>query len=1482
MLSGSGHDVYLECAPGARVADLERALAARFGIGGEVRLFTADGPLTPESPLTLRAGSTVHVTRTPAGGGAPGGTRELRVVAGPDAGLIVALPASGTVTVGRSPDNEVRLSGTAVSRRHAALRCAPGAVELSDTGSAHGTLVDGARIAGATRLGPASTVQIGDDRIVIHDGTDDTGAAVELDALEDGSLRVSRQHRFLERAAPASIVLPLRPARSSKATSAVGAGAAGGLVLGAVAFLVWHNLAFLLFSAVSTATLLGSGAVAWWRARRERTRANRRYAEDAAHGEAALSALLAAERVRLHERAPDVVRVLLTARRPGARLWERRPAHDDFLELRLGLADQPSEVVVRDPDGGEGPDAPTPVQVDVPITVGLATAGTIGITGPRPQARALARWLVVQACVHSGPADLGVAVLARPGDEAARQAWDWVRWLPHARPDSGPLAHVGGDESSLVAQIEALCAVVANRRGAPGAGGDRRFGHNWLVVVDSLPEHDIPGLADILAYGPDVGVFVVAVDRLPYRCPVVAEFTDEAHLRLRRAPAASGGPAGGGHASGHGPADLTGVLADQVSTLVAEQVGRALAPLSDPETAATGSALPTEVSLVDLVHLDRLAERWRRAPRHTGTVVGRTGDGPLYVDIAADGPHALVAGATGWGKSALLQTLVAGLALANRPDELGFILVDFKGGAAFSAFARLPHTVGTITNLDGRQVMRALDSLAGEMERRQRYLAAAGVEKLEEYQRRADAGDVPPGCPDRLPRLLVVIDEFAMLKDQLPPEILTRLVHVATQGRSLGLHLVIGTQTPRGVVPAEIRPNVNLQVALHLPADHSLDVVGIPDASGLAVKGRGYLRRGEDADVTLFQSAYVGGRSRRAAAGPVRVLPAPWERLGHAPDEPTGGAARDIDAIVDAVRAAAAEGGLAGPARPWLEELPAELPLPAPDPTAHGIGYGSVGYGSIVYGLEDHPEQRAQPPAVWSLDGGTNLLVAGRPRSGRSTLLRTIAVSAARSYRPDELHLYVMDCGGALADLAALPHCGAVVTPDEPDRGARLLSRLESLCAAPSSIHTVLLIDDWDTWEQTFGEVDNGALHDRLVRIARRGPAAGVHVAVAGSSALLASGRARALAEASQDRLALPFDPSDYAWLGVPSTALPARPRPGQAVRVNPPHRTVQVALPGPLPSGVPGEGRPWRLDRLPEHLDLADAQALPRGRTPLWVPVGAGGDELSLLGIDLAADGPGLVVAGDRRSGRSTALLAIALDLLDRGTEVVVLAPARSPLRELSGVDGVAAVLNSRQPTARHAQLALAAASGRFVVLVDDAEQLVRTDANAVLRDLLVDSEHALVAACALDEVGAPAPGTFLAEAGRGGTAVLLAPRSARVHLFGALTRIPEAYVRAEPVGRAVLMRPRGPVPVQVPYASPADAERRPSRRGQVPALLQVTDALAGPGLSTVDKLRAIVVELRAAGFDDLEPVAVDRAVGLAGPGWSGSPGDLVAAARA
>jgi DNA segregation ATPase FtsK/SpoIIIE, S-DNA-T family len=1505
MLSGSGHDLFIEAAAGARVADLCHALAEHFGTAGLVNLSAADGLLDPDLSLAaagVRAGVVLRtVFATADAGGPPAETPsrrpglQVRVIAGPDAGLVVRLPRTGTATIGRSADNEVRLSGTAVSRRHATLRFHRGRAELSDAGSTHGSAVDGRKVTDWVHVTADEVVQIGDNRLIIHNGDRDGAADVAADVattrlLDDGTLRLTRQHRFVEPPASVTVDMPRRPGESSRATAAVGGiSAASGLILGLVTFLVWHNVMFLVFSLVGAGTLVTTAMVGWLWARRQRAREQRAYSEQVVQRREQLAVLLAAEQARRTAQAPDAVQVLLTAQRPGRRLWERRPTHEDFLEVRLGLADQPSAITVRDGDADQAP----PVVTEAPVTVNLAAVGTVGLAGPRPQTRALARWIVAQAAVHSGPADLSIVVLTRAGDGEARQAWDWIRWLPHARPGTGALASVGSDEATSRAQVDALDKVVAHRRQSLNRTAPRRFAHNWLVVVDDLPEYDVDGLADVLTHGPEVGVFVLAIDQLPYRCPVTATFTDPTHLRLRRA----------------GQPDLVDVLADQVSALVTREISRALAPLHDPEVQATGVALPAEVALLDLVPGDPAAvlDQWRRQPRQTRVVLGRTSEGPLSVDVVANGPHALVAGATGWGKSALLQSLIGSLAIANRPDELGFILVDFKGGAAFSAFARLPHTVGSISNLDGHQVMRALDSLAGEMDRRQRYLKGAGVEKLEEYQQLADTATLPPGCPASLPRLLVVIDEFAILKEQLPDEIMTRLVHVATIGRSLGLHLIIGTQTPRGVVPPEIRPNINLQIALHLPSDHSMDVVSVPDASTLTVKGRGYMRRGEETELILFQSAFLGGKSRRAPGRSVRVIRAPWGQLGYSPAEATGASdVRDVDLLVDAVCEAAAAAGITGPTRPWLADLPAALPLESLRPPSSDADPPRE--ITLAYGREDQPEARAQPVAAWSLTHGTNLLVAGRPKSGRSTLLRTLAASAARSYRPHEVQLYVMDCAGALADLRQLPHCGAVVDHADLDRGARLLDRLERKIRdgrGPMPF-TVLLIDDWETWQQTFGEVDSGALYDQLLRIVRKGPAAGVHVAITGTSALLSGGRSRPLAEASEDRLALPFDPTDYAWLGVPATALPAQPRPGQALRVTPPHRTVQIAVVGEDPDpgaqrsalrtlaenaraatvvGLPG---PWRVDRIPEQITFAAAHELPRdsaASAPDWVPLGVGGDELRLLGADLATEGPGLFVVGARKHGRSSALLGIALDLVRRGTEVVVFAPVRtSPMHALSGVAGVAAILGSRQPTVRQAQLALAAAgTGPCVVLVDDADHLLRAEANAVLREFLLDADHArrgMVVAAGIDEVASPAPGSFLAEAGRTGTGLVLRPRSPRLHLFDGLVRIPQSYVRGEPAGRAVLIRPRGAAPVQVPYADPSDATSRVRKPSRTPELLTITDALAGAAPTTVDRLRAIVAELRESGFSTMDQPTVDHAVALVTGGWRGEPADLLAAA--
>jgi S-DNA-T family DNA segregation ATPase FtsK/SpoIIIE len=232
-----------------------------------------------------------------------------------------------------------------------------------------------------------------------------------------------------------------------------------------------------------------------------------------------------------------------------------------------------------------------------------------------------------------------------------------------------------------------------------------------------------------------------------------------------------------------------------------------------------------------------IAARWQASGGTTRAVIGACYDGPFGVDLAKDGPHGLVAGTTGSGKSELLQTLIASLACASRPDEMTFVLVDYKGGSAFKDCVHLPHVTGLVTDLDAHLTQRALASLPAELTRRERVLAAAGAKDIEQY---AERGSLQPRYRP-LPRLVIVIDEFASLVRDLP-DFVTGLVGIAQRGRSLGIHLILATQRPSGVVSADIRANTNLRIALRVTdAAESADVIEVPDAAQIsrATPGRG-------------------------------------------------------------------------------------------------------------------------------------------------------------------------------------------------------------------------------------------------------------------------------------------------------------------------------------------------------------------------------------------------------------------------------------------------------------------------------------------------------------------------------------------------------------------------------------------------------------------------------------------------------------------
>ncbi|RBM20457.1 hypothetical protein DEH69_08395 [Streptomyces sp. PT12] len=931
------------------------------------------------------------------------------------------------------------------------------------------------------------------------------------------------------------------------------------------------------------------------------------------------------ERHQRNTASPDPAAALLTATGPGHQLWERRRHHGDYLTLRLGTVTRASLKRITDQARESNHRTVHWRLADVPIGVELPMLGVIGLTGTDRTTRAVARWAVAQSAVLHSPRDLRVVILT---DEEHIAEWAWTRWLTHLRPTrpgaaGAPLVALGTDPEStakrvseLYADVQARAAVAGQNTGNAAAPGEPDI----LVIMDGAYRlRDVPGVVSVLAQGPPMRIYSLCLDErehlLPEECNAVVTATGN-RLTLR----VSGAPT------------VSGIRADQVGPAWCEQAARALAPLRDV-TVESDAGMPAEVRLLPLLGQEppdpaALVRRWERQPASTAFPVGTGYEGTAVLDLVADGPHGLIGGTTGSGKSELLQTIIASLAAVNRPDELTFVLIDYKGGSAFRECAELPHTLGMITDLDGHLVQRALASLDAELRRREQLLADVGVKDHREYRaKRAREPELPP-----LPRLMLVIDEFATLVRELV-EFVPGLISLAQRGRSLGLHLLLATQRPAGAVSNEIRANTNLRVALRVTdRTESMDIINAPTAAAISAStpGRAMVRRG-DGPPMPFQTAWVGaerpaddGNAPAAQLAPrtVRGAELSLERLGHplppprvlhegakpdaeaeaAEGENEGGEGdeaatdppTDLTALVNAVRAAvsALEDFTPQP-RPWLPPLPEAIPLAAPDGDPRP---GALRLEPVPYVYFDLPSRQDQRLGHVVFESFGHLYVIGAPRSGRTQTLRTIAGSAALHVTTDQLHIYGIDAaGGGLSALEALPHCGAVVHRHDGERLARLVRRLlaeltdrqallarhdvNSLTELRAKLprperpaHLLLLIDGWDALVSMMEKRDGGRSIDDLLRLLREGVTAGMHV-IATSERMLLGGRA---GQHNDRRILLrQTDRMDFAVVGVNRRVVPENVPPGRGWST---------------PGGVEGQILTLPLSALAKGGDQADA----------------------------------------------------------------------------------------------------------------------------------------------------------------------------------------------------------------------------------------------------------------------------------------------------
>ncbi|MFB9831714.1 type VII secretion protein EccCa [Actinoallomurus acaciae] len=1014
--------------------------------------------------------------------------------------------------------------------------------------------------------------------------------------------------------------------------------------------------------------------------------------------------------------SPERLLAIAAGRR---RVWERRTTDGDFLKLRLGTGRAPHPLTIRE-SGRSDPMAEFDKHSEraaretvtshktvsgQPAWVDLGRCGVVSLLGPAEATRATARALLTQLAVLHAPDDVTVAVCAN-----GAAGWEWAKWLPHTHDrdahgaEAGVVPLVAEDLDGLADYLDDVLTQAERQRAErmsrlTALRGDSP-GHRLIVVLDEYrPDADwarTPLVARLLSgSAPDTGVAVV--------CLVGREKDEPERVDVRA------------QVDGRGGLVLTSrdptlhsvveeAVADRVEPPLSEQIARCLAPLR--LSGEREQVLSRTISLPDMLGVPDLATydprtRWR-APEDEALLrvpIGVTGGGEqLTLDLKEPaqggfGPHGLVVGATGSGKSELLRTLVTGLTMRHSPELLSFVLVDFKGGATFAGVTELPHVAGLITNLadDLALVDRMRAALLGEQQRRQRLLRDAGnVDSLRDYQARQAAGgaDVHGRPLEPLPYLLVVVDEFGELLSQRP-DFIDLFVQIGRVGRSLGMHLLLATQRLEEGRLRGLESHLSYRICLRtFSAAESRAVIGTPDAYKLpSIPGSAYLKVDETV-YERFRVAHASAPYRKPTqeqeAAP-RLSPVPFTfRSPHqgreeSPDAPApvspraaAGERTEMQVAVGRIRQ------YGSPAHQvWLPVLPEHITLDSVigpvDVADHARGLQAMGWPlgrlSFPLGVVDLPIQQTQYPLVIEMAGPHgHLALVGAPQTGKSTLLRTALISAMLTHTPEELQFYCVDHGGGgLQSLQDAPHVRGVAGRHDEERTRRALSEVYQLVgvrerlfeelgvptmndfrrlrdegrlpAGTDAADVVLVIDNWGAVRT----VDDG--FDALVAdVAARGLGVGVHLVVTANrwpeirTGLRDSVRGRIElrlnepAESEVNRQVARLMQTVPAGRGITAPGLvyhAALPRMDGVENADDLRKAEEVVV-AEIAACWPGERAP-RLRILPKEVTLADLRAAARATGSVAEPEREGGPAEVPIGLNETDLSPvGLDLSGD------------------------------------------------------------------------------------------------------------------------------------------------------------------------------------------------------------------------------------------------------------
>lgn len=794
----------------------------------------------------------------------------------------------------------------------------------------------------------------------------------------------------------------------------------------------------------------------------------------------------------------------------SSHLFERSPEDGDFLCVRLGTGDTEAKKAVnfKKQERLEVEDdlQTKPEEIskefkyvhNAPIFCDLKEINAFGIAGTESNRFGIMKNIVIDICARHFQSDVKLFFVAKAEN---RDKVYWLRMLPHVYNETIGVRNIVCDDESKNILFEYLYKELTLRE-----QNKTKQPHIVVFLYDEYGFQNHP-ISKFVSKAKELGITFIFFGNtradIGQGCGYIAELKDSGNGVLINTSDKS---------------KSNDFIFTEVTDAQAENIVKLLAPVYTEELSLEGT-LVKNISLFKLLNILTVDDidldaNWNRSQvfRSMSAPIGVSKSGVVSLDLhdKAHGPHGLVAGTTGSGKSEILQTYILSMALLFHPYEVGFVIIDFKGGGMVNQFKNLPHLVGAITNIDGKEIDRSLKSIKAELKKRQRLFAEAEVNHIDKYIKKYKAGEVN----EPLPHLILIVDEFAELKaDQ--PEFMKELISAARIGRSLGVHLILATQKPSGQVDDQIWSNSRFKLCLKVQdqAD-SNEVLKSPLAAEIKEPGRAYLQVGNNEIFELFQSAYSGAPEKSdnsnvkeftvyALADSGKRIPVYRQKK----KKSGNGNRTQLEAIVNYVSEYASRSNLA--------KLP-DICLP---PLAERIDYSckvdNLDSLCVPIGIYDDPDNQLQDVTGINIFG-ENTLIIGSSMSGKTNLLQLIIRGIADRYTVDEVNIYIIDFASmVLKNFESLNHVGGVVVSNEDEKLKNLFklilgeiaSRKEKLLSAGVSNYLsykeagntdipqiVLMIDNLTALNELYLQDD-----DTLLTICREGIAVGISVIVANS-----------------------------------------------------------------------------------------------------------------------------------------------------------------------------------------------------------------------------------------------------------------------------------------------------------------------------------------------------------------------------------------------